>query len=540
MVGMDLGSPNATLEEINAQKTDGSLSVGKLDLNLAVSKEEGIDGYGHETGALDDTVPVYLNKQRQRDSPLSPAGVMPEESDSFCLKSSLIGRTEFDHDEVGEKSLDHDPEGFQSPLKDKHYQGEIGALSDSPSGKSSYPGESETSQIEKRTEETHQLLECTVDTNYQEEEEEDMENPCQRYSPLHDEKLKDSSGILSRDSPPEKTESTHEEVEEGASDYHARKLLSPEKMQDNIDKSTREDFYHSMNSPSENGKMERLHSDLHSESLKVTPKRSASSRRQMSVSPERLPYIEKSPYGKPSSPQSDRDPSYSPRSSRKRHSPSLEKFGGDSKRVTSRGNLSPFGRTSISPEKQSRQDSQRRGDKSPKRHFLPPGDRRRERSVSRSPVRRRDSSGSKRDHRDRSRSRSPYERDHYRKSPRRRYSPRRRSPPSRHYSHRRSPRRRPWSPPPNRNTGVGRPGNNLFVAGFSFVTTERDLERKFSRFGRVRDVRIVRDKRSGDSRGFGFLSLERDEDADAAIRALDQTEWNGRIVLVEKSKTPTR
>lgn len=46
--------------------------------------------------------------------------------------------------------------------------------------------------------------------------------------------------------------------------------------------------------------------------------------------------------------------------------------------------------------------------------------------------------------------------------------------------------------------------------------------------------------RSGDSRGFGFLSLGRDEDADAAIRALDQTEWNGRIVLVEKSKTSAR
>lgn len=84
---------------------------------------------------------------------------------------------------------------------------------------------------------------------------------------------------------------------------------------------------------------------------------------------------------------------------------------------------------------------------------------------------------------------------------------------------------------------MGLPGRNLFVAGFSFLTTERDLERKFSRFGHVRDVRIVRDKRSGDSRGFGFLSLERDEDADAAIRALDETEWNGRIILVEKSKS---
>lgn len=78
---------------------------------------------------------------------------------------------------------------------------------------------------------------------------------------------------------------------------------------------------------------------------------------------------------------------------------------------------------------------------------------------------------------------------------RRRHSPRRRSPSPGYHSRRHSPRRRPWSPPSNRSTGVGRPGKNLFVAGFSFVTTERDLEKKFSRFGRVTDVRIVRDKR---------------------------------------------
>lgn len=43
-------------------------------------------------------------------------------------------------------------------------------------------------------------------------------------------------------------------------------------------------------------------------------------------------------------------------------------------------------------------------------------------------------------------------------------------------------------------------------------------------------------KRSGESRGFGFLTLERDKEADAAIRALDKTEWHGRVILVEKSK----
>ncbi|XP_068312096.1 uncharacterized protein [Pyrus communis] len=172
----------------------------------------------------------------------------------------------------------------------------------------------------------------------------------------------------------------------------------------------------------------------------------------------------------------------------------------------------------------------------PRSHLSPPKYRRRDRSESRSSIRHRDSYGYQRDYRDRTRSRSPYSRVHHR-STRERHSPRRRSPFPEYHSHHRSPRRRPWSPPPNRKTGLGKPGRNLFVAGFSFATTERDLERKFSRYGRVQHVRIVRDKRSGDSCGFGFLTLETDEDADAAIRALDETEWNGRIILVEKSKS---
>lgn len=188
-----------------------------------------------------------------------------------------------------------------------------------------------------------------------------------------------------------------------------------------------------------------------------------------------------------------------------------------------------------------RQRSPRRYRSPPPRGKYSPEDirQRRDRSLSRSPMRRKDGYGrSGRGYQ--TQSRSPMPRNHYRRSPRARYSPRRRTPPMEYRSRRHSPRRRPWSPPPNRNTGIGKPGNNLFIAGFSFVTTERDLEKKFSRFGRVNDVRIVRDKLTGDSRGFGFLSLERDEDADAAIRALDQTQWNGRIVLVEKSKTSAR
>ncbi|TVU38872.1 hypothetical protein EJB05_12267 [Eragrostis curvula] len=221
--------------------------------------------------------------------------------------------------------------------------------------------------------------------------------------------------------------------------------------------------------------------------------------------------------------------------------------------VSPRRRSTPPRRRSTSPRRSShkrrsspRRDSPRRRDsrrESPRRKESPrrrdssrrkDSPRRRDRSKSRSPSRRTDSSRHRREH-DRSRSRSPHSRDHHRRSPRR-HSPRRRSSPSSHRHH--SPKRH-WSPPANRKTGLGKPGRNLFVAGFSYATTERDLEKKFAKYGRVTSARVVRDKRTGDSRGFGFLTLEKDEDADAAIRACDETEWNGRIILVEKSKAPT-
>ncbi|XP_050368072.1 uncharacterized protein LOC126786327 isoform X2 [Argentina anserina] len=219
-----------------------------------------------------------------------------------------------------------------------------------------------------------------------------------------------------------------------------------------------------------------------------------------------------------------------------------------------------------SPTRHRVSHSQHRVSSTRRRHLLirhrvsPPGHRGSLTRHRHSPTRLRDSYAYQRDDRDRNRSRSPnpklyhgprspysrahyrprspYSRDHHGPTSRQRQSPRHRSPHHEHHnSHHRSSRRAPWSPPSNRKTGLGKPGRNLFVAGFSFVTSERDLERKFSRYGRVQDLRIVRDKRSGDSRGFGFLTLDSDENADAAIRDLDETEWNGRIILVEKSKT---
>ncbi|GAB4859592.1 hypothetical protein Ancab_011065 [Ancistrocladus abbreviatus] len=226
------------------------------------------------------------------------------------------------------------------------------------------------------------------------------------------------------------------------------------------------------------------------------------------------------------------DKLHSPKSHRQKRSSSLKRYGLE-KRISSCEDFYPTKETFASSKRSSQQRASPLRDGSASQRTQKCG--RNDRSRSQSPVRRRDSSFRyDKGYHDRPPSRSPYSRNLHKRSAR--YSPRQRSPlghPIRH----RSPRKRPWSPPPNRSTGLGKPGRHLFVAGFEFLTTEGDLERKFSRFGHVCEVRIVRDKRSGDSRGFAFLSMERDEEADAAIKALDETEWNGRIILVEKSRT---
>ncbi|KAG8045154.1 hypothetical protein GUJ93_ZPchr0008g12587 [Zizania palustris] len=277
--------------------------------------------------------------------------------------------------------------------------------------------------------------------------------------------------------------------------------------------------------PEKKARREHRHGDGSPRRRSVSPRRRALPKRRDSPSRRRDTPRRDSPSRVRDSPR--RESPSRRRDSPRRESPSRRKESPSRRRESpSRRRESPSRRRD-SPRRES---PSRRRDSPSRRRDSP---RRRHRSKSMSPSRKTDGSRHRREH-GRSRSRSPHPRDHHRRSPRR-HSPRRRSSPS----HRHHSPRRPWSPPANRKTGLGKPGRNLFVAGFSYATTERDLEKKFSKYGRVTSARVVRDKRSGDSRGFGFLSLERDEDADAAIRACDETEWNGRIILVEKSKAPT-
>ena len=77
---------------------------------------------------------------------------------------------------------------------------------------------------------------------------------------------------------------------------------------------------------------------------------------------------------------------------------------------------------------------------------------------------------------------------------------------------------------------------NIFVAKLNFDTVESDLREAFEAFGDVEDVKIITDKFTGRSKGFGFVEMADDEQGQAAIDGLNDTELDGRTIVVKKSE----
>ncbi|KAG6891635.1 hypothetical protein C0992_001321 [Termitomyces sp. T32_za158] len=88
------------------------------------------------------------------------------------------------------------------------------------------------------------------------------------------------------------------------------------------------------------------------------------------------------------------------------------------------------------------------------------------------------------------------------------------------------------------------PGNNLHVSGLNHRVDTRALEAAFAKIGRVKKASVMYDPHTRESRGFGFVTMESAEEADAAITALNSTELMGKTMTVEKARrgrarTPT-
>ena len=78
----------------------------------------------------------------------------------------------------------------------------------------------------------------------------------------------------------------------------------------------------------------------------------------------------------------------------------------------------------------------------------------------------------------------------------------------------------------------------LYVGNLPFRTTEDELDNLFGQIGSVESVRIITDRDTGRSRGFGFVEMG-DEDADKAIEQLNGTEMDGRGLTVNEARPQT-
>ena len=77
---------------------------------------------------------------------------------------------------------------------------------------------------------------------------------------------------------------------------------------------------------------------------------------------------------------------------------------------------------------------------------------------------------------------------------------------------------------------------NIYVGNLPFSTSENDLSELFGEHGTVISAKIIIDRMTGRSKGFGFVEMESDDEAKAAIEALDQKEFQGRTLKVNEAK----
>ena len=77
---------------------------------------------------------------------------------------------------------------------------------------------------------------------------------------------------------------------------------------------------------------------------------------------------------------------------------------------------------------------------------------------------------------------------------------------------------------------------NIYVGNLSWSMTDEDLAGLFTEFGTVTSGKILKDKMNGRSKGFGFVEMEDYEAAKAAIAALNETEVQGRKLIVNESQ----
>jgi len=79
-------------------------------------------------------------------------------------------------------------------------------------------------------------------------------------------------------------------------------------------------------------------------------------------------------------------------------------------------------------------------------------------------------------------------------------------------------------------------GNKLYVGGIPYSVTEQSLQELFSPHGTVESSKVITDRMTGRSRGFGFVEMSNDSEAQAAVEALNGTQLEGRSITVNEAR----
>ena len=80
---------------------------------------------------------------------------------------------------------------------------------------------------------------------------------------------------------------------------------------------------------------------------------------------------------------------------------------------------------------------------------------------------------------------------------------------------------------------------NIYIGNLSYYVTEEDLREAFESFGEIESVKIIKDNYSGRSKGFGFIEMPNNADAQSAINSLNDKELKGRTLNVNKARPRT-
>lgn len=78
----------------------------------------------------------------------------------------------------------------------------------------------------------------------------------------------------------------------------------------------------------------------------------------------------------------------------------------------------------------------------------------------------------------------------------------------------------------------------LYVGNLPYTTTKEELAELFVQLGSVVDAAVITDRDTGRSKGFGFVEMGSDAEAEAAITALNGTEFGGRTIVVNEARPP--